>query len=241
LTNTKHAHAEPPEPPLIQPEEMFENDPQRDRKIPKRRLARERVMQMLYAHELGGGDIPKLFLEMVERDLAQADERTADGKQNAEKAEPDSPAETVKAWLDGSGKAPKNARKDNSSIDDGALGFARELTAALTEHSDEINALLSGKLERWDIRRVALIDRLLIQIGIAELLYFPEIPPKATINELIEIAKDFSTKESGKFINGLLHAVMTHLRESGGLNKTGRGLVGESASGFRPAKTIRKP
>jgi len=235
LTYDKHAHVEPPEPPLIQPEEMFENDPQRDRKIPKRRLARERVMQMLYAHELGGRDIPELFNELVERDLALADERTSDGKQSSIKT---SPEDVTKAWLETSGKAAND--KDSSSSDDGALSFARELTSALVQHREEIDSLLSGKLERWDIRRVALIDRLLIQLGIAELLYFPEIPPKATINELIEIAKEFSTKESGKFINGLLHAVMTHLRETGELKKTGRGLLDESANEYSPAKTKRK-
>jgi N utilization substance protein B len=233
LTYDKHAHVEPPEPPLIVAEEIFENDPQRDRKIPKRRLARERVMQMLYAHELGGRDIPELFQELVESDLAQADERTSDGKQASIKT---SPKDITKEWLESSEKASK----DSSSSDDGALNFARDLTSALVQHREEIDKLISGKLERWDIRRVALIDRLLIQLGVAELLYFPEIPPKATINELIEIAKDFSTKESGQFINGLLHAVMTQLRETGELKKTGRGLLDKSSEGYRPAKTNRK-
>ena len=86
---------------------------------------------------------------------------------------------------------------------------------------------------------MALIDRILIQMGIAELLYFPDIPPKASINELIEIAKDYSTEESGKFINGILHAIMTHLAETGKIQKSGRGLMEESASGYRPAKTNR--
>ena len=169
----------------------------------------------------------------VERDLAQADERSSDDKQSSVKT---SPKDVTKGWLEASEKAPK----DSLSFDDGALNFARDLTSALVQHREEIDKLISGKLERWDIRRVALIDRLLIQLGVAELLYFPEIPPKATINELIEIAKDFSTKESGQFINGLLHAVMTHLRETGELKKTGRGLLDKSANGYSPAKTNRK-
>ena len=60
-------------------------------------------------------------------------------------------------------------------------------------------------------------------------MYFPEIPPKATINELIEIAKDFSTEESGKFINGILHAVKEDLQSKGELNKEGRGLIDQSS------------
>jgi len=201
VTHPTHEHFEALEPPRIEAEELFENDPKRDRKLPKRRLARERVMQMLYANELGGSDLDLLFKELVEKDLTEADERAASGK----------PSSTVTE-----GEEPN-----------GALTFARDLTFALVKHREEINNLITGKLQRWDIRRVALIDRLLIQIGITELLYFPEIPPKATINELIEIAKDYSTDESGKFINGLLHAVMTHLRETGELKKSGRGLIGD--------------
>jgi N utilization substance protein B len=119
------------------------------------------------------------------------------------------------------------------SEDEGALEFARELTREVAKNREAINALITDKLQRWDFSRVALIDRLLIQMGITELMHFPEIPPKATINELIEIAKDFSTEESGKFINGLLHSVLTHLRESGELNKTGRGLIGGDLNGSR--------
>ncbi len=192
---TPHVGPEPPEPPHIEPGELFENDPERDRNLPKRRLARERVMQILYAHELSGRDLEELFWEFIERDLRDADERAG------------------------------------ASEADGALDFARGLTREFLRYRTEIDELVSKKLERWDFRRVALIDRLLIEIGIVELLYFPEIPPKATINELIEIAKDFSTEESGKFINGLLHAFLTDLRESGALHKTGRGLIEESIGG----------
>ena len=88
--------------------------------------------------------------------------------------------------------------------------------------------LITKHLQHWDYTRVALIDRLLLEIGIVELLFFEEIPSKVTINELIEIAKDFSTDESGKFVNGMLHALMTDLTESGKLTKTGRGLIDHS-------------
>jgi len=164
----------------IETDELFDNDPDRDKKLPRRRLARERIMQMLYAHGVNGRDIDELFFEMVYKDLEQ---------------------------------------------DEAALEFARQLTRELSTHEAETNALITERLKHWDFNRVAMIDRLLIQIGITELRYFPEIPPKATINELIEIAKDYSTDESGKFINGILHTVMTDLTERGELNKTGRGLL----------------
>ena len=203
-------HVDAPEQPRIEADELFENDPDRDRELPKRRLARERVMQILYAHELGGEDLDRLFAEFVEPDLSEADKRTI--------------------------------RKASDSEDaGGALDFARDLTRELVLHREAINSMIRERLQRWDIQRIALIDRLLMEIGIAELLYFPEIPPKATINELIEIAKDFSTEESGKFINGLLHAVMTHSARTGEMKKSGRGLLEESMNGYRPAKGRTKP
>lgn len=201
---------EAPQQPRIEADELFENDPIRDRDLPKRRLARERVLQILYAHALGGGDLDQLFAEFAEPDLSEADKRAG--------------------------------RKGPDSEDTGgALDFAKDLTRELVAHREAISLIISGRLVRWDIQRVALIDRLLMEIGIVELLYFPEIPPKATINELIEIAKDFSTEESGKFINGLLHAVMTHFMKTGEMKKSGRGLLEESLSGYRPAKGRTKP
>ncbi len=207
-----HEHVEALEPPLIETDEIFENDPIRDRALPKRRLARERVMQMLFAYELGGSDLDSLRWELIERDLGHADEER----------------ERDTTHFDNDSESSESAR-----------AFARELTNAIMQHREEIDKIITEKLQRWEFSRVALIDRILIQMGIAELLYFPDIPPKASINELIEIAKDYSTEESGKFINGILHAIMTHLYETGRIIKAGRGLMEESAGGYRPAK--RKP
>ena len=217
-----HEHVEALEPARIETDEWFENDPVRDRTLPKRRLARERVMQVLYAFELGGGEIDTLFWDLAERELREADERA--GITSA----PDSPPP-----FEGGGRGVVSP---DAEPNEGALEFARALTKALTLHREEINQIITEKLQRWEFSRVALIDRILIQMGIAELLYFPDIPPKASINELIEIAKDYSTEESGKFINGILHAIMTHLTETGKIQKSGRGLMEESASGYRPAK-----
>ena len=76
--------------------------------------------------------------------------------------------------------------------------------------------------------RVALIDKLLLRMGLCEILYFPDIPPKVSINEIIEIAKIFSTAGSGKFINGILDAILSDLKSHDILQKEGRGLVEES-------------
>ena len=83
-------------------------------------------------------------------------------------------------------------------------------------------------MDNWDLSRIALIDRILLRMGICEILFFPDIPPKVSINESIEIAKDYSTSSSGKFINGILDAILDDLKKDGKLNKKGRGLLEES-------------
>lgn len=78
-----------------------------------------------------------------------------------------------------------------------------------------------------------------MRIAIAEMLYFPDVPPKVSINEAIEIAKQYSTDKSGKFVNGILDAVRLELIKNGELNKSGRGLVDMPAK--RPKETPQPP
>jgi transcription antitermination protein NusB len=87
---------------------------------------------------------------------------------------------------------------------------------------------INSRVNNWEMSRIALIDLILLRMGICELLFFPEIPPKVSINEAIEIAKEFSTAGSGKFINGILDAILSDLRTKGKLNKLGRGLIDET-------------
>jgi transcription antitermination protein NusB len=103
--------------------------------------------------------------------------------------------------------------------------FAKKLVHETIEHSDEIERLIRANVEHWEYNRIAVIDNILIHIGICELLYFPDIPPKVTISEAIEIAKRFSTEQSGKFVNGVLDAILIALKQSNLLHKTGRGLI----------------
>lgn len=105
------------------------------------------------------------------------------------------------------------------------LEFANDLINKTVEHVKEFDVMIKGRVNNWEIGRIALIDKILIQIGICELLYFPDIPPKVTINESLEIAKEYSTAGSAKFINGILDAILSSEKKSGRLNKQGRGLV----------------
>lgn len=106
--------------------------------------------------------------------------------------------------------------------------FSVQLVNKVIASQKELDQKIKEKVDNWEMARIALIDKLLLRIGIAELLYFPDIPPKVSINEVIEIGKDYSTSNSGKFINGILDAILSDLKEEGKLNKTGRGLIDES-------------
>lgn len=117
---------------------------------------------------------------------------------------------------------------DVSSEDDSA--FAKQLINKVVSNQKILDDEIRGRVTNWEMERIALIDRLLLRIGISELFYFPDIPPKVSINEVIEIAKEYSTSNSGKFINGILDAILSDLKKSGKLNKSGRGLIEESLS-----------
>jgi transcription antitermination protein NusB len=103
--------------------------------------------------------------------------------------------------------------------------FARTLFQKCIDAQHEIDSLIRAQVANWEFDRIALIDKLLLRMTITELLYFEDIPPKVSINESIEIAKRFSTEKSGKFINGILDAVLDRLKQENRLHKRGRGLV----------------
>lgn len=112
--------------------------------------------------------------------------------------------------------------------DPDSFEFAKKLIDEVVGHREEIERYIRAKVSHWEYNRIAVIDRILLQMGICEFLYFPDIPPKVTINELIEVAKTFSTENSGKFVNGILDAVLDELKSTNNMKKAGRGLIEEN-------------
>lgn len=102
--------------------------------------------------------------------------------------------------------------------------FAITLLKTMYEHREELDRLIRARATNWEFERIAVLDRLILRLAICEFLFFEDIPPKVTIDEAIEIAKKYSTEKSGKFINGILDAILAELRASGRLRKSGRGL-----------------
>jgi transcription antitermination protein NusB len=82
--------------------------------------------------------------------------------------------------------------------------FARELLDAVLEKKEVTMELIRPKLKNWDADRIATLDMIFMQMGVCEFLFFETIPPKVTINEYIDLAKDYSTPLSGQFVNGIL-------------------------------------
>jgi N utilization substance protein B len=152
----------------------------------KRRIVREKVLQILYAYEMNKESLQPLSLEIL-KDVTDDTDRT----------------------------------------------FAQELIRKVLSNIEDLDEKIIKRVTNWEMNRIALVDKILLRIGICELLYFPDIPPKVSINESIEIAKDYSTAGSAKFINGILDAVLADEKNNGKLNKTGRGLVEESISPSR--------
>ena len=92
------------------------------------------------------------------------------------------------------------------------LDFAKKLERTAIENRDEYSALIDSKLKNWDPERVAYMDRIIMQVAIAEILNFPDIAIQVTMNEYIEIAKEYSTESSPSFINGILDQIAIDLK-----------------------------
>jgi N utilization substance protein B len=152
----------------------------------KRRIVREKVLQILYACEMNNDSLQTLPIEILSQVTDEADKT-----------------------------------------------FAQELTRKVLAHTKDLDERITKRVANWEMNRIALIDKILLRMGICEILFFSDIPPKVSINEAIEIAKDYSTAGSAKFINGILDAVLAEEKKDGKLNKTGRGLVEESISPSR--------
>ena len=125
MSKEKHVRHISNEGPIlaIDTDELFENNPLRDKKLSQRRLARERVLQLLFSHAINERDTDELFEELIKSDVY---------------------------------------------LEEQALEFARQLLIVHNLHLDAINVIITERLSNWDFSRVALVDKILIQIGILE-------------------------------------------------------------------------
>lgn len=99
------------------------------------------------------------------------------------------------------------------------LEFARSLLQTVLDKKEVCMELIKPKLKNWDAERIASLDLIILQMGVCEFLYFETIPTKVTINEYIDLAKDYSTVQSGQFVNGLLDNIHKELTTENKISK----------------------
>jgi N utilization substance protein B len=156
----------------------------------KRREARERAVQFLFQHDLNQPDDLDRALEQFwvsQRAAAIAEEKgIATWGQPIELPPPTSDEAAVRLFAD--------------PLIRGALQFR-----------DEADALIKKHAKNWELHRIAAVDRNILRLAIYEMLHRDDIPPVVSINEAVDIAKKFSTQDSGKFVNGILDKVKSEL------------------------------
>lgn len=153
-----------------------------------RREARERAVQFLFQYDINPGDEEELAQNLNQFWHTHRLSESGYEKGNA-------------TW----GKMVE--LPDPTTRDASIRVFAEDLIRGVLEKKDELDIKLQKYLRNWDLTRMAVVDRNVLRMAIFELYYREDIPPVVSLNEAIEIAKRFSTKESGKFVNGLLDRI----------------------------------
>ena len=157
----------------------------------KRREARERAVQFLFQHDLNPPE--------------KLDEALAPFLEFA----------TRRGHCRGEGRWRPGARKPNCRrprADEAAMRlFAEPLIRGALEHRDDVDEQIKKHAKNWELHRIAAVDRNILRLAIYEMLHREDIPPVVSINEAVDIAKKFSTQDSGKFVNGILDKVKGEL------------------------------
>jgi N utilization substance protein B len=159
----------------------------------KRREARERAVQFLFQYDLNPP-------ENLELELAQfwSSQRLA--------AIEDEKAPSI--WGPRMELPPPSADEAETRL------FADPLIRGVLEQRDQIDEQIKKHTKNWDFHRIAAVDRNIMRLAIYEMLHRDDIPPVVSINEAVDIAKKFSTQDSGKFVNGILDKVRGELMRS---------------------------
>ncbi|GGH00732.1 MULTISPECIES: transcription antitermination factor NusB [Pedobacter] len=103
--------------------------------------------------------------------------------------------------------------------------FVQDLFVYTLQNDSKYQEMIADRTKNWESERIALMDTILMKMAICELLNFPSIPVKVTINEYLELSKDYSTPKSNSFINGILDKILGDLKKNNTIKKIGRGLI----------------
>ncbi|MDY0342787.1 MAG: transcription antitermination factor NusB [Lentimicrobium sp.] len=137
-------------------------------------------------------------------------------------------AKTIRKWeaaYDEFAALPPLMVSPDEEGDDLMRDFVLKLFRKVITRGEESSTLIAKRAQNWDIDRIASLDIIILKMAMAEFTDFPSIPVKVTINEYIEISKDYSTPRSRQFVNGMLDKLVADLRSEDKIKKTGRGLI----------------
>ena len=155
-----------------------------------RRLARERAIQFLFQHDMNPPEAIEVELDRFWK--SQTSSAIAVDHQPA-------------TW--GESPEPSPPTSDDNEV----RQFGDPLIRGVLDHLGELDAIIREQTRNWDIARIAKVDRNILRLAIHEMLHRDDIPPVVSINEAIDIAKKFSTENSGRFVNGILDKVKGRL------------------------------
>ena len=134
----------------------------------------------------------------------------------------------IKSLADKTLKSFENGRVELQKVSldwEDDKSFIDKLFEGTVGLADEFKELIANNTKNWEVDRLPLTDRVILEMAITEMITFPNIPVKVTINEYIELAKGYSTPKSRQFINGILDVMSKKMKESGAMKKSGRGLI----------------
>ena len=155
----------------------------------KRREARERAIQFLFQHDLNPPENLQAALDHFWE------------------------SHRLSLYLEGKGATwGESVELPAPTADESAVRlFADPLIRGVVAHWTEINAAISRHARNWDLHRIAVMDRTIMRLAIFEMMHRDDIPPVVSINEAVDLAKKFSTGDSGKFVNGILDKVRAEI------------------------------
>ena len=164
----------------------------------QRREARERAVQFLFQHDMNPPE--NLAEELDQFWRSQSGHAIAEEKAGA-------------SWGEKAEQPPPTTEETSTRL------FAEKLIRGVVENRDALDEQIKTHAENWDLHRIAVVDRNILRLAIFEMLHREDIPPVVSINEAVDIAKKFSTQDSGKFVNGILDRIKGKLVRPARANK----------------------
>ena len=170
--------------------ETLEGSLTREIAVSKRRRAREMAIQMLYQSDMGQETCEKVLADFSPDDYL-AEEREEDEATAIQRK----------------GPLMDRSARDLAELES-ALDYAKSLVRGTLEHLDQIDKLIRQQAEHWRLERMPPVDRNILRLAIYEFLFETDVPKLVILDEAIELAKEFGTEQSGRFVNGVLDGIL---------------------------------